>query len=106
MVTWIVYQGRTKVYLSHTYIVTLTWLVSFIKVEGLSVPYIVDIFDTIDTNEDTFTNEAYFFGIADITRPYSLPKCYNHLVSFIKVEGLFVPYIDDIFDTIKSRTMV
>ena len=34
----------------------------------------------------------------------NLRKCNNHLVSFIKVEGLFVPYIDDIFDTIKSRT--
>jgi len=36
----------------------------------------------------------------------NLRKCNNHLVSFIQVEGLFVPYIDDIFDTIKSRTMV
>ena len=50
-----------------------------------------------------------------------VPKCNNHLVSFIKVEGLFVSYIVDIFDikndglslytvdifdTIKSRTMV
>ena len=43
--------------------------------------------------------------IADITPP-QLPKCDNHLVSFIKVEGLFVPYIVNIFDTIKSRTMV
>ena len=34
----------------------------------------------------------------------NFPKCNNHLVSFIKVEGLFVPYIVHIFDTIKSRT--
>ena len=35
----------------------------------------------------------------------NLRKCNNnHLVSFIKVEGLFVPYIVHIFDTIKSRT--
>ena len=34
----------------------------------------------------------------------NLRKCNNHLVSFIKVEGLFVSYIDDIFDIIKSRT--
>ena len=27
-----------------------------------------------------------------------LPKCNNHLVSFIKVYGLFVPYIVDIFN--------
>ena len=45
------------------------------------------------------------FGIADLTRP-QLPKCNNHLVSFIKVDGLSVPYIVNIFDTIKSRTMV
>ena len=46
------------------------------------------------------------FGIADRTRP-QLPKCNNHLlVSFIKVDGLFVSYIVHIFDTIKSRTMV
>ena len=29
-------------------------------------------------------------------------KCNNHLVSFTKVEGLFVPYIVAIFDTTKS----
>ena len=45
------------------------------------------------------------FGIADLTRP-QLPKCNNHLVSFIKVDGLSVPYIVDIFDIIKSRTLV
>ena len=48
---------------------------------------------------------SYLFGIADLTRP-QLPKCNNHLVTFIKVDGLSVPYIVDIFDTIKSRTMV
>jgi len=45
------------------------------------------------------------FGIADLTRP-QLPKCKNHLVSFIKVDGLSVSYIVHIFDNIKSRTMV
>ena len=30
----------------------------------------------------------------------------NHLVSFIKVEGLFVSYIVAIFDTIKSNMTV
>ena len=30
------------------------------------------------------------FGIADLTRP-QLPKCNNHLVSFIKVDGLSYP---------------
>ena len=45
------------------------------------------------------------FGIADLTR-LQLPKCNNHLVSFIKVDGLSVSYIVDIFDTIKSRKMV
>ena len=33
-------------------------------------------------------------------------KCNDHLVSFIKVEGLFFPYIVDIFDTIKSEMTV
>ena len=30
-------------------------------------------------------------------------NCTNHLVSFIKVDGLFVSYIVDIFDIIKLR---
>ena len=51
------------------------------------------------------TNEGTLFGIADLTR-LQLPKCNNHLVSFIKVDGLSVPYIVDIFDIIKSRTLV
>ena len=33
-------------------------------------------------------------------------NCTNPLVSFIKVDGLFVSYIVDIFDIIKSRMMV
>ena len=45
------------------------------------------------------------FGIADLTR-LQLPKCNNHLVSFIKVDGLSVSYIVIIFATIKSRTLV
>ena len=46
------------------------------------------------------------FGIVDLTRP-QLPKCNNHLlVSFIKVDGLFVSYIVHIFDIIQSRMMV
>ena len=51
------------------------------------------------------TKINYLFGIADLTR-LQLPKCNNHLVSFIKVDGLSVSYIVHIFDTIKSRTMV
>jgi hypothetical protein len=46
-------------------------LVSFIKHNGLFVPYIVDIFDC--------------------------KKCHTDLVSFTKHHGLFVPYIVDIF---------
>ena len=45
------------------------------------------------------------FGIADLTRP-QLPKCNNHLVSFVKVDGLSVSYIVDIFDTIKINEKV
>ena len=45
------------------------------------------------------------FGIADLTRP-QLPKCNNHLVSFIKVDGKSVSYIVDIFDTIKINEKV
>ena len=43
------------------------------------------------------------FGIAmPMLHDLNFQKCNNHLVSFIKVEGLFVPYIVAIFDTIKS----
>ena len=59
---------------------------------------------TIHTSPSlALTNGSAFgelFGISDmpeLTR-LQLPKCNNHLVSFIKVEGLFVPYIVDIFD--------
>ena len=55
------------------------------------------------TNDSSF-GDLLLFGIADLTRP-QLPICNNHLVSFIKVDGLSVPYIVDIFNTIKSRTM-
>ena len=58
----------------------------------------------MDTNERTKIN--YLFGIADLITRLQLPKCNNHLVSFIKVDGLSVSYIVHIFDTIKSRTMV
>ena len=51
----------------------------------------------MDTNERTKIN--YLFGIADLTR-LQLPKCNNHLVSFIKVDGLSVSYIVIIFTTI------
>ena len=82
------------------------------------------------TYDSTFGDLFYYlriillFGIADLTRP-QLPKCNNHLISFIKVDGLSVSYIVDIFLTplnqerwsivlwivnifviIKSRTMV
>ena len=48
------------------------------------------------------------FGIAIHADVHDLnfQKCNNHLVSFIKVEGLFVSYIVDIFDTIKSKMTV
>ena len=54
------------------------------------------------------TNDSSFgdlFGIADLTR-LQLRKCNNHLVSFIKVDGLSVSYIVIIFATIKSRALV
>ena len=44
-----------------------------------------------------------------ITRPKTYLRTFirnNHLVSFIKVEGLFVSYIVAIFDTIKSNMTV
>ena len=44
----------------------------------------------------------YSAYIADIT----LPKCHNHLVSFIKVEGLSVPYIVDIFGFLARESWV
>jgi len=34
---------------------------------------------------------------------HTFVHCNNHLVSFIKVEGLFVSYIVTLFDTIKSK---
>ena len=58
----------------------------------------------MDTNERTKIN--YLFGIADLITRLQLPKCDNHLVSFIKVDGLSVSYIVIIFTTIKSRTLV
>ena len=64
---------------------------------------------TIHTSPSlALTNGSAFgelFGIAELTR-LQLPKCNNHLVSFINVDGLSVSYIVHIFDTIKSRTMV
>ena len=41
-----------------------------------------------------------------ILHDLNFQKCINHLESFIKVEGLFVSYIVDIFDTIKSKMTV
>jgi len=47
------------------------------------------------------------FGIAmPMLHDLNSQKCNNHLVSFIKVEGLFFPYIVDIFDAIKSEMTV
>ena len=47
------------------------------------------------------------FGIAmPMLHDLNSQKCNNHLVSFIKVVGLFVSYIVDIFDTIKSEMTV
>ena len=53
------------------------------------------------------SNIDSIFGIAiPMLHDFNFQKCNNHLVSFIKVEGLFVPYIVDIFDTIKSKMTV
>ena len=57
------------------------------------------------TNGSAFGELLLLFGIAELTR-LQLPKCNNHLVSFIKVDGLSVSYIVIIFTTIKSRTLV
>jgi len=72
-------------------------LLSFIKVEGLFVSYIVTI---------TWyrLSRSKIFAIVSYLRRYlrgylrTFVHCNNHLlVSFIKFEGLFVPYIVDIF---------
>ena len=55
------------------------------------------------TNHSSFGD--LLFGIADLTR-LQLRKCNNHLVPFIKVDGLSVSYIVIIFATIKSRALV
>ena len=77
----------------------------YIAYEG-TVDYIVRSFvrrhDGMDTNERTNRKINYLFGIADLTR-LQLPKCNNHLVSFIKVDGLSVSYIVIIFTTITSE---
>ena len=55
------------------------------------------------TNEDMDS----LFGIAmPMLHDLNSQKCNNHLVSFIKVAGLFVSYIVAIFDTIKSKMTV
>ena len=55
-------------------------------------------------------NMKVFFDLFGIAMPMlhdlNFQKCNNHLVSFIKVEGLFVPYIVHIFDTVKSEMTV
>ena len=45
------------------------------------------------------------FGIADLTG-FSGKKFRPHLVSLIKVEGLFSPYIVVIFDIVNSESLV
>ena len=56
------------------------------------------------TNGSTF---GELFGIAmPMLHDLNSQKCNNHLVSFIKVVGLFVSYIVAIFDTIKSEMTV
>ena len=55
------------------------------------------------TNGSTF---GELFGIAmPMLHDLNSQKCNNHLVSS-KVVGLFVSYIVDIFDTIKSKMTV
>ena len=47
------------------------------------------------------------FGIADLIITGSFgKKCATHLISLIKVEGLFAPYIVINFDIVNSETMV
>ena len=50
-------------------------------------------------------NYYFIFGIADLTR-IARKKCPPHLVSLIKVEGLFSPYIVVIFDIVNSESLV
>ena len=45
------------------------------------------------------------FGIADLTR-IARKKCPPHLVSLIKVEGLFSSYIVTHFDIVNSESLV
>ena len=68
--------------------------------------YLLNIYTCL---RDTYMNEAYSAYIADITPLLNFQNV--TLIAWfrlsIKVVGLFVPYIIvDIFDTIKSRTMV
>ena len=72
-------------------------------IADLTGPRRTNTYTTYDHTDDSTLGEL--FGIADLTGP-RLPKCNNHLVSFMKVDGLFISYIVNIFNTIKSRTMV
>jgi hypothetical protein len=64
--------------------------------------------------ERTPTNQSFhpsfapgelFARLADLTGSFG-KKCAAHLVSLIKVEGLFVSYIVSIFDIVNSETLV
>jgi hypothetical protein len=48
-------------------------------------------------------NYYFIFGIADLTR-IARKKCPPHLVSLIKVEGLFSSYIVTHFDIVNSES--
>ena len=50
-------------------------------------------------------NYYFIFGIADLTR-IARKKCPPHLVSLIKVEGLFSSYIVTHFDIVNSESLV
>ena len=64
-----------------------------------------DIFPYGSIQTISLVSITFVFGIADLTR-LQLRKCNNHLVSFIKVDGLSVSYIVIVFVIIKSRMMV
>ena len=50
-------------------------------------------------------NQARLFGKADLTGIFT-KKNSSHLVSLIKVEGLFSPYIVTHFDIVNSESLV
>ena len=54
---------------------------------GYTTTQRTNTYTTYDHTDDSTFGEL--LGIADLTGP-RLPKCNNHLVSFMKVDGLFI----------------